>query len=221
VTAEGYVVTLSELRVAIQDIQFTIEGETHAGLLERLHRMALPQALAHPGHYAGGEVTGELRGTFLLDFFAQSDTPLGTGTLLEGEYHGANFTFRRATTADGLAANDPLLGHTAVMRGTALRDGKTFHFQAVLDIDEGTQMVGAPFTLRVQRETNVVLRLEILAVDPSTEQDSLLDGIDFAALDTDGDGNVSIQPGDAAHNIARRTLQVHDHWWVNVQQSGT
>lgn len=217
-TAEGYVVELTEARVAVRDLEFTVGGETHARLPDALRRLLLPAtAVAHPGHSAGGEVTGELPGRFVLDPFAGAERPLGDATLLEGEYHGLNLYFRAADAADGLAAGDALLGHTAVFAGTATRGADSWTFEAVLDIDDGTQLVGAPFDLAVTAVTSATLVLRLLTTDPSTEVDTLFDGIDFAALDTDGDRRVEILPGDEAHNRLRRTLQVHDHWWVDVR----
>jgi len=215
--AEGYDIDLSACRVAIRDLEFTIAGETHAGLGERLRRLLVPVARAHPGHYAGGEVTGELPGRFLVDFFSGADRMLGDGTLLEGDYHGLNFSFRAADAADGIGADDPILGHTAHLAGIARRGTDTWAFDAVLDIEEGTKMVGGPFTLALRAGMSPTLVLRLLAVDPSTEADTLFDGIDFATLDADGDGVVTIRPGDAAHNILRRRLQVHDHWWLDVR----
>jgi len=216
--AEGYDIDLSACRVAIRDLEFTIAGETHAGLDERLRRLLVPVARAHPGHYAGGEVTGELPGRFIVDFFSGADGALGDGTLLEGDYHGLNFSFRAADAADGIETTDPLLGHTAWLAGTARRGTDTWAFDAVLDIDEGTKMVGGPFTLALRAGMSPTLVLRLLAFDPSTEEETLFDGIDFATLDADGDGVVAIQPGDAAHNILRRRLQVHDHWWLDVRR---
>ena len=46
----GYTVQLDRLRVAVAGIQFTIEGEQHKRT----------SVAPHPGHSAGGEVTGEL-----------------------------------------------------------------------------------------------------------------------------------------------------------------
>jgi hypothetical protein len=218
-TAEGYTVELTAARVAVRDLEFTVGGEVHARLPEPLRRLLLPAvAAAHPGHYAGGEVTGELPGNFVLDPFAGADRSLGDAVLLEGEYHGANLYFRAADAADGLPAGDALLGHTAVLAGTASRGADSWTFEARLDIEDGTQLVGAPFDLAVAPTTSVTLVLRLLTTDPSTETDTLFDGIDFAALDTDADGRVEIRPGDEAHNRLRRTLQVHDHWWVDVRE---
>jgi hypothetical protein len=57
----------------------------------------------------------------------------------------------------------------------------------------------------------VTVALQLFPVDP-IEELSLFDGLDFAALDGDGDGVVAIGPGDAAHNFLRRTLQSHVHY---------
>jgi hypothetical protein len=209
---EGYQIELSELRVALRDIELTIEGETHASLMRGLRRSLLPLAQAHPGHYAGGDVTGELLGNFLIDAFSGGDRELGQATMLEGDYHGMNFTFRRADADDGLDAEDTLLGHTFALSGVARRDDLEVAFDAVLDIDDDTQMVGAPFTFEARPGAEPTLVLRILMVDPSTEADTVFDGVDFFAL---GDGDeLSIRPGDDAHNILRRRIQVHDHWWL-------
>ncbi len=215
--AEGYTIELAAFRVAVENFEFTVAGETHAGLWPRLKSLFVGRAEAHPGHYAGGEVTGELVGRFVIDAFAGSDTALGTATLLAGDYHGLNFTFRTADPGDGLAADDPLLGHTLVLSGTATRAGNGYAFTATLDIEAGTRMVGAPFTLAADADVNATLLFRVLMVDPSSEADSAFDGIDFAALAPPGPGPVVIQPGDAAHNVLKRRIQVHDHWWVGVR----
>lgn len=211
-TAEGYEIELSALRVAIRDLELTVGGETHASLLRRLERLTLPVAFAHPGHYAGGDVTGELPGRFVLDFFAGDDTPLGDATMLEGDYHGMNLTFRAADEDDGLAADDPLLGHAIALAGVARRDDHEQAFEAVLDIDEDTQMVGAPFSLEVRPGATSTLVVRLLMVDPSTESDTVFDGVELPELE--GDETLGIEPGDDAHNILRRRIQVHDHWWL-------
>ncbi|MDI7268823.1 MAG: hypothetical protein QME96_12600, partial [Myxococcota bacterium] len=82
----------------------------------------------------------------------------------------------------------------------------------------GAGVVGAPFRLVVRPDTRATLVLRLLPVDPTAEADTLLDGIDFEALDADGDGEVRIAPGDAAHNVLRRRLQSHDHWDVAARQ---
>jgi len=215
-TAEGWTVELDRARVAVADLEFTIAGETHAAWWPRLADLLIRPAHAHPGHYAGGEVTGELAGSFLLELTPPAGAALGDASLLPGEYQGLNLRHRRADAGDGLDATDPLVGHTAVLAGRATREGRTVRFAASLDVPAGTQTVGGPFTLEVTAQTRRTLGLTLYTVDPS-EQDTLFDGLDFAALDEDGDGEVTIQPGEAAHNVLMKTLIRHDHWGIVVR----
>jgi hypothetical protein len=201
----GYAVTLTRARAAVRDLEFTIEGEQHS----LLRRLLLPEAYAHPGHAAGGKVTGELPGPHLVSWGGQA-APLGGATMLTGAYHGANFTFRRAADADGLSAGDPLIGHSVHLEGTATRDGRTVPFSAVVDIDDGTRLIGAPFDLELIETHIPTVHLEILPQDP-TEPDTLFDRIDFLAL---GGERADIAPGTEAHNVLKRNLQVHDHYRV-------
>jgi len=211
----GWTVELSRLRIAVANLEFTIGGETHASLPQKLLGWLVPEAMAHPGHYAGGEVTGELRGDFLLDLPAHAGTTLGSATLLPGDYRGVNLSFRRAGKADAADDDDPLRGHTAHLAGVATRQSQTIEFEAVLDVDEATPMVGGTFDLAVTEESTDRLGLTAFTIDPS-EGDSLFDGIDFAELDAHGDGQVLIAPGSASHNVMRKTLVRHDHWGVEV-----
>jgi hypothetical protein len=216
----GWTVTLTTFRFALRDMQFTILGEMHArahrGVLRRLAALVEGEAWAHPGHYAGGEVTGELPGPLIADFFATERRALGLATLLTGIYHGANFFFRHAEATDGLASDDPLLGHTAYLVGSATKEGRTIDFRAQVDIDDGTQVVGAPFELAVKPETQTTLGFEALTTDP-VENQSLFQLLDFGAYDTDGDHRIDIVPGTEAHAIFRRTLVTHSHYFVGYR----
>lgn len=209
---EGWTVTLSVFRLAISDIEFTIEGDTHASSAPGLLDLLIPSAYAHPGHYAGGEVTGELLGDFLLNLMDKEQS-LGDGTLLVEDYNGANIYFRTTDESDGLDKDDVLLGHTAHIEGSATKDDVTISFTAILDVEDGTQMVGAPFELTVAEETSGTLTLQVLTLDPF-EGDTLLDGLDFEALDEDDDNVVLIEPGSDAHNVFMKTLIRHDHYNV-------
>ena len=208
--AEGWTVDLSVFRLAISDIEFTIEGETHASRTSEIGNWLIPSANAHPGHYAGGEVTGELLGNFVLDPLS-SEQRLGKGTLLTEDYNGANLHFRVADDSDGLSADDPLLGHTAYIEGEASNGDRTIAFTATLDVADGTEMVGAPFELSITEETAGAIVLEVLTLDPS-EGDTMFDGLDFGALDDDDDDIVIIEPGSSAHNILMKTVIRHDHY---------
>lgn len=220
----GWQVTLTEARVAVGDLEFTIEGETHTSIpasrhlllaaLQGLRRLLAPEAVAHPGHQAGGEVTGALGGRFVANLIEGG--ALGQGTLLPGEYHGMNLSFGVAAEADGLAASDPLVGHTAYLVGAAGKEGVTVAFRASLDVEDGLQMVGAPFVLTVGADTAATLGLTLYTIDPS-EDDTLFDGLDFGALDEDADGQVDLVAGQAGHNILYKTLIRHDHWGIVVK----
>ncbi|MCU0661213.1 MAG: hypothetical protein MUC50_02690 [Myxococcota bacterium] len=214
--AQGWTITVTALRVALENLELTIEGETHASLREHLRELAVPTAHAHPGHYAGGEVTGELPGKLLIDFMGGHGESLGAASLLPGNYNGMNLYLRTATAADGLTADDPLVGHTAVIAGTAEKSGTVVQFEALLDVNEGTQVVGGPFALAVDAQTSAKLGLALFTIDPS-EKDTLFDGLDFGELDSDGDGAVSIAAGQTAHNLLMKTFIRHDHWGVTVQ----
>ncbi len=209
----GWTITLTTARIAASGLQFTIQGEMHAATAW-LPGWILARAWAHPGHSAGGEVTGELAGDFVFDWFAGDGLGLGTADVLVGDYEGMNFAFRSGTTADGLAADDPLLGHTAHFAGVARKGEAEVAFTAVLAIDATAQMVGAPFETTIDVNTSAPIELRFLPRDPVGGK-SLFDGIDFAALDAldmNTDGLAAIAPGDVAHNIVRRALQSHVHY---------
>src|SRR5690606_38716624 len=138
----GYTIELTRLRIAVSSIEFTTEGETHQDVARAVPGVPPPP---HPGHSAGGEVTGELPGDYGLEWNGQANPPLGMGTLIVGEYHGANLTFRAAGDADGLAPDDRLLGHTFHLEGTVSRDGTTKPLVAVLDVEPDSILIGAVF----------------------------------------------------------------------------
>jgi hypothetical protein len=197
VTDLGYTVTVTRFEVALRDLELTVGGETHEA---RARKRGGP--LYHPGHSAGGDVTGELPGDFVIDFL-DDGVVLGTATLLEGDYHGANFTFR---------ADPALDGHTFAIEGLAARDGTDHPFTAMVDLEEETQLVGAPFEAVVTAASTEPLALLALTTDPF-EPDTMFDGVDFAAEPAP----VAIAPGQVVHNKLRRNLQVHDFYVVEKE----
>jgi hypothetical protein len=210
----GWTVELSSARIAAADLRFTIQGEMHgatASLGRWFGDLVIARAWAHPGHYAGGDVTGELLGEFVLDWLGDDGATLGTADLLVGDYNGMNLDFRAATESDGLAADDPLLGHTAHFVGVARSGDVALEFTAVVDLDAGAQLIGAPFEATIDADTTAPIELQLVPTDPE-EGTSLFDGIDFAALEPGDDGIAAIVPGDVAHNLLRRTLQSHVHY---------
>lgn len=206
----GYQVQVTQMRVAVSSVQFTIEGEMHSGAAVNGVARVLPPP--HPGHSAGGEVTGELPGNFVLVWNGQSESPLGDATLIVGDYHGANFAFRAADAADQLPSGDPLLGHTFHIVGTASKNGTTKPFDAALDVEVDAAIIGAVFEDVITEMSTETLALEFYPTDPY-ELDTVFDGIDFFQL-PEVAGALSIVPGSAAHNIIRRATQTHDHYAV-------
>jgi hypothetical protein len=217
----GYRVELTSATLAVDDLKFAIAGDAHASLWRKLSDALIPVAHAHPGHFQSGEVTGELRGHFLLRFVAGEPRRVGTATLLVGTYRSVNFTLAYASDHD-VAADDPAVGHTAVLSGTASREGKQIAFQVLIDSPVGRELVGIPFEQQVT-EAAGPLTLRLVTRDP-LENDTLLDGVDFALLDGDGDGQVRIEqsspdvPSADACNTVRRILQTHDHFLVRAQR---
>jgi hypothetical protein len=211
-----WIVTLSRFRLAVADLEFTIEGETHASRASSLSELLIPSASAHPGHSAGGDVVGALGGEFLLDL-VDATQKLGKAELLPDAYTGMNLHFRTAGASDDLDTDDPLYGHTAYLEGTAEKEDTTIDFTAVLAVDDGTEMIGGPFEATIGSDTKGTLNLQVLTLDPY-ENDTMFDGLDFGELDEDEDGELEILPGSAAHNILAKTVIRHDHYAVTLKK---
>lgn len=223
----GYTVEVTEARLMVENVSFAIAGEAHtASLLQRIGDLIVPSAYAHPGHYQGGDVTGELRGRFVLDWLPGGRPPLGSASLLVGTYQSANFTFATARTDDGLAEGDGLVGHTAILRGRATKDAQVVTFTALIDSPADRALVGVPFEFELKETSTVQLNLRLDAQDP-LEGDTLFDGLDFAALDADGDGQLTLDAAATepvvvnAYNLLKRTLQTHDNYEVRATSPAT
>ncbi len=222
----GYRVTLSEARVMVRDFEFTVSGELHeASLWRSVSEFLVPAAWAHPGHFENGTVTGALSGPHLLDWLPGGSVELGTGTFIVGSYEGANFTFARASLGDGLDASDPLLGHTAIFRGVAEKEGRSIEFSFTFDSPEERKLLGLPFEYELEEKTEAPIGIRFAPVDP-LEKDTFFDGVDFAELDENGDGELTLGPDEtetalvAAYNQLRRTFQTHDHYQVVLIPQG-
>ncbi len=208
----GYTVELSDARMVLNDVLFTVRGEAHASRGKSLRDWLIAPANAHPGHYQGGEISGEMPGRFVVDFLAGDGAAMGTATLLTGSYESANFTFGHGDADDGL------MGKTAVLAGVATRDsdGKTFTFAAQIDSPKGRDLVGAPFNMNVTAQTSGKVGFRLTPTDPYGNK-SLFDGIDFAAL-ADGDDLITFSESEDNEEIRenyfrlRRTFQTHDHF---------
>ncbi|MEM1348637.1 MAG: hypothetical protein AAGI01_08790 [Myxococcota bacterium] len=217
----GYTVRIDRAQIAARDLTFTIADETHTvSLLHLMSHALIPSAHAHPGHGESGEITGELLGLYVMDWFGQGGE-LGSATLLAGTYASANFTFARAA-ADTPGADDVLAGHTAVLSGVAsTRGAPPITFTFVIDSPEDRELLGIPFDAEIEESSAGSLSLSLEPVDPF-EGDTLMDGIDFIKLDQDADGVVLVEPNDpdteGAYNVFRRILQTHDHYIFQYQE---
>lgn len=219
----GFEIELTTARIAVDDIKFTVAGEEHASssVWRVFSDAVIPTAHAHPGHHQGGEVTGELLGEFVAEWFVSADAdPLGEATLLTGTYSGANFTFGRGSL-ERLGGSDPLVGHTAILSGTATRTDQVVSFTIVIDSPEDRELVGAPFQATLGADASGTLKLRLHTRD-EFEGDTLFDALDFMALDHDGDGAVVIEPGVAevedAYNTFRRGFQSHDFYSITYEE---
>ena len=217
----GYQVELTSANMMADDFQFTIAGEAHASMWRRVSDWLVPVAHAHPGHFQGGEVTGELPGHFVLRFEPGVTRELGTATLLVGTYRGVNLTLASAST-DDVNESDPMLEHSAHLSGTATNQAGTWNFAVVLDCPVGRQLIGIPFEEKITEATDGALALRFSPLD-ELENDTLFDEVDFAALDADADGHVIIDAAATdegvvqAYNLIHRAFQSHDHFIVQPE----
>lgn len=215
----GYRVHVTALRAALGELEFAVAGEVHASTPGALSRLFVPRARAHPGHYTGGEVTGMLPGRFVADWVGDQGGALGLAILLEGTYDSANFTLHRADLDLGLAVDDPLLGHTAILEGVAEKEGASIPFTARIDSPPSRQVVGIPFEARVRGGADFALGLAFGTRDP-LEKDTLFDGIEFSLLARDAQGRAWLEEtSEAQANLdsyytLRRRFQTHDHFWI-------
>lgn len=213
----GYVVELTDARVVIDNFEFASAGQLHtAGLWRAFSSALVPKAYAHPGHYQGGEITGELRGHFVVDWIHDNGKALGTADLLVGSYTSANFYLDHATEADASDADDTLPNHTAIFAGTATRDGSVVDFTAALDSPDARQLVGAPLVADIAADSHAAIGFQLSTIDP-LEGDTLFNDIDFSLLpNAPQDARIMPDATDTialdAYNTLRRTLQTHDHF---------
>ncbi len=215
----GYEVELTGATIVVEDFTFAIAGE----LLTRspipsLYDWAIPSAHAHPGHHSGGDVTGELRGRFVLDWFENSGTSIGTATLLDGTYTSANLRFARGgEELEGEDTNEET-SYSAQLSGLATRDDVVIEFQAFIDLAE-SELIGIPFEVDVHEDSVESLGVQLKTLD-ELEGDTLFDDVDFQALDADDDQLVRISADAGSKRVLdaylaiSRALQTHDNYEV-------
>lgn len=220
-TNVGFEVEVTRARLAFGDLDFIVDDESsEASLLRNLSNAIVPTAHAHPGHQHDGQIGGELLGHFAIDWLADDGRDLGDATLIASEYGSANFTYRRGST-DGLSTDDPLVGHTAIISGTASRSGESRDFTVIIDAPEDRQLVGAPFEHSIDEDAagGLRFRLEIESVFATA---NLFDDIEFLDLDEPQGNELLIEPDNPAvedaYNTIRRAFLTHDHFTVEYQE---
>ena len=216
----GYEVELSDVRVVMKDLSFTVAGETHtASLWRSIVEYSIPSALAHPGHEQGGEVTGELLGDFTVSWPSDAGRELGVATLIAGSYSALDFTFSSGS-ATQLSADDPLIGHTIALSGVAKRDAQETSFTMVFDAPEDRALIGAPFDVVISSKTESAIGLHFTAVNPR-ESGTIFDAVDFADLDRDSDGVVTISPEtietEETYEMIRQEVFTHTYYSARLK----
>jgi hypothetical protein len=201
----GWTVELDSAQFAATNLELTILGETHlAQPTQRWPAVVWSlfggTARAHPGHYAGGEVTGEVVGPFVVNYGGAGAQALARGEALAGDYNGANLTFTHADALGGASVR--LVGRATDAEGTVVP------FDTALDLDEGVQVVGLPYDADLG--AGEVHRVSlVLQVRDDETGGHLFDGIDFQNI------------GAAETNRLRRQLVRHDFHALVEAPGGT
>jgi hypothetical protein len=104
-----------------------------------------------------------------------------------------------------------MIGHTAHFAGVARKGGEEVAFTAALDVNAGTQMVGAPFELAVEA-TRSPDRGSARGDGSGRERSRCSTGSTSRRSMMTATASVGIEPGSEAHNIFVRTMQSHVHY---------
>ena len=190
----GYTVTVTRARSVIRDLRLlrgAVVADKGGWLIGAAH--------AHPGHDGEGQIVGELPGRLVVDW-TQPGQRLGEARLLAGRVDALEVVLAQGTPADGLAADDPLIGHTFELVGIASKDGVEYPFAAGVVAPDGTQITGILATDGDQPD-HLGLRVSLQSVYTRA---TMFDGVDFAHAD--------FAPGGAAHNRLLLALRGHDHY---------
>lgn len=184
---DGAAVQLDLVRVQVTDLRLQAPPEATAA-----RRWTLPGvAHAHPGHDFTGDVMGELLGTWDLDLLA-APVELGTAACYSGDYETAR-----------------LQVGTARLQGSLARDGVDLPFDLVLDLAQA-EVTGIPLSWTLADEGAAPTL--VLTGAPQT----MLAAAALAqAVDTDGDGQLTLSDGTLA-NSAPFGLLTTPAWTVQA-----
>jgi len=184
-SSSGFEVNITEASVVFRDFEFTIKGEEHASLWDLL----IPSAFAHPGHYSGGQVTGELPGAFEVDLLVGRE--LGMASLIVGTYEGANLSFGTLAEASG----------SLRIAGVATRDQDVVEFELDVEMEPTFQVIGIPFAAEIREKEDRTIYLRVLDHDGIT---GIFDGLDLESR-IGVEGSVILEESDV-NRVRRRFL---------------
>lgn len=204
----GWSITLSRVDLSVGALRYfdgapvTARLDRPRPLLERLARWAIPEAHAHPGHYAPGSAMGEMVEATSVELVA-GPARLADSAAVSGSYRSATFAFG-APPAGPLAGE---LGDAVVLvEGLAEREGEERPFRAaalaadVLDTEGEPEVEGCVFEEADVQESGAI----IVLVKPGV----WLDQIDFSVVPASADGEpVDLDPEATPHRAFTRGLK--------------
>ena len=204
--AFGWSVTLSRAYLSVGALYYFDGAPVTARLIrpwpDRLARLLIPEAHAHPGHYQPGNALGEMTAKTSVDLVA-GPAALGPSPGVSGVYRSARIDL--ASPSAGPFAGE--LGQfVVVVEGVAEQAGEERPFRAeaaaadVVDTDGEPAVAGCVFEEADVQEDGTVT----VTIKPSV----WLDQIDFAELPASADGQpVLLEPGSVPHRAFTRGLK--------------
>lgn len=206
----SYSIAITEARYALSDLQFMTGESEHASLTRQAYDLLIPSALAHPGHGGGGTTSGELPGSFIVDWASADGEELGRALLQPGDYTSAFFTLTRQVEHPELSIR---------LAGTATREGQSTDFSFEIAAPEGREISGIRFDDTISSSTAETDALHFrFALEKVFGEGHLLDGLDFETLGADGELNFDANSEDETYLAVRRRLLSHDHVEFELQE---
>lgn len=195
--SDGTSIEITHFEITMGDLEFTKGGEAHAAAIQ-IWDFLVPQAHAHPGHYSGGEVLGELPGIFTTNLLTGGE--LGEAQLLEGEYQGLNFAF------------GPSEQNTSMrIAGIARWEGNEREFSVDWVSTPDVQVIGIPFEADVSADDES--QTIHLSIRLQNEGETILDDLEFVA----DERPLALGPGDEGSNKIKRKMLSHDYYTAEAR----
>lgn len=191
--ADGTSFELTNVEVTMGDLEFTTGGEAHTAMLPSLWDIVVPSAHAHPGHFSGGEVLGELPGIFTTNLLLGGQ--LGEAQLLEGEYQGLNFAF------------GPSEQNTSMrIAGIARWEGNEREFSIDWVSTPDVQVIGIPFEANVAADDET--QQIHISIKLTNDGQTILDDLEFVV----DERPLALGPDDEGSNRIKRKMLTHDFY---------